>query len=114
MNRKEDVLKRVVQAAIDCCSYENADGTLSITAEMVMSTDRLGENVSMTRCMLAKKLNGLGYNNESIGRALGRSESTVRDMLRRSEDFRATRYAYRVAEGELDVRVKAIIGSATE
>lgn len=111
MNRKEEVLQSVMRIVIDCCSYENDDGTQSITIDMLMSPERIGDNVNMTRCMLARQLNNMGYNNESIARILGRSESTIRDMLKRGDDFRDTRYAYRLAEGEVEVRIKALKAS---
>lgn len=108
VNAKEDVLQQVLRAVIDCCSYANEDGTQSITMDMVMSQERIGDNVNMTRCMIARQLSNLGYNNESIACALCRSESTIRDMLKRGDDFRDTRYAYRLAESEADIRIKAI------
>ena len=108
MNTKEDVLKSVMQIVVDCCSYEKDDGSPDITMDMVMSLDRIGDNVNMTRCMIARQLNNMGYNNESIARVLGRSDSTVRDMLKRSDDFRDTRYAYRLAEDEAEIRIKAL------
>lgn len=108
MNRKEEILKRVIQAIVDCCSYENEDGSNSITVGMIMSEERIGDNVNMTRCILARQLTNMGYNNESIARVMCRSESTIRDMLKRGDDFRDTRYAYRIAEREAEVRVKAI------
>lgn len=108
MNVKEDVLQQVLRAVIDCCSYEMEDGKQSITMDMIMSTERIGDNVNMTRCMIVRQLNNLGYNNESIAAVLCRSESTIRDMLKRGDDFRDTRYAYRLAEDEVEVRIKAI------
>ena len=97
-----------MQIVLDCCSYENDDGTPSITMGMVMSQERLGDNVGMTRCMIARQLNNMGFNNESIARVLGRSESTIRDMLKRGDDFRDTLYAYRLAEEEAEIRIKAL------
>lgn len=114
MNKKEEVLKRIVQAVIDCCSYENDDGTQNITIDMVVSQDRIGDNVNMTRCIIARQLHGLGYNNESIARFFGRSESTIRDMLKRGDDFRDTRYIYKLAEMEAEIRVRAIKESAKD
>lgn len=108
MNNKEQTLQKILQIVIDCCSYDNGDGTQSITIEMLISPERIGDNVNMTRCIVAKQLSGMGYNNESIARILGRSESTVRDMLKRGEDFRDTSCAYRIAEREADIRIKAI------
>lgn len=108
MNNKETTLKSIIQAVIDCCSYENDDGTQSITMDMVLGPERIGDNVNMTRCILVRQLNSMGYNNESIARTLGRSESTIRDMLRRGDDFRDTSHAYRLAESEVKVRIKAI------
>lgn len=109
MNNKESFLYKVVEAVVSCCATRLADGSMSVTTEDVLSKDRIGECANMTRCILVRQLGVMGYSIETIAGILQRTESTVRDMMNRGNDFELTSYAYHIASAESALKCKKLM-----
>lgn len=111
MNRKQNTIYEVVDAVVECCSYERPDGSRNITRQQILSPERISENCDMTRCILVRQLKVMGYTNESIADILNRSEATVRDMFTRGDNYDLTSYAYHIAAAEAAIKVRSIMGA---
>lgn len=109
MNDKETFLYKIVEAVVSCCATRLADGTMTVTAEDVLSKERIGEVAHMTRCILVRQINVMGYSVETIAGILQRSESTVRDMLIRGNELELTSYAYHIAAAEATLKCKKLM-----
>lgn len=109
MNIKEDVVSKILVIVAACCSYTRKDGSQSITPEDIVSAERIGDNVNLTRCIFARQMKVMGFTTETIADILQRKESTVRDMIIRGGDMEITNYAYRVASSDVTQRCKALM-----
>ena len=110
MNKKQNAIYEVVDAVVECCSYERPDGSRNITRQMVLSPERISENCDMTRCILVRQLKVMGYTNESIADILGRSETTIRDMFQRGDNYDLSSYAYHIAAAEAAIKLRILMG----
>jgi hypothetical protein len=53
MNKKEELIWRVIDNVISCCAVTRIDGVKSITREDVVGKSR-EENVVLTRCLVVE------------------------------------------------------------
>ena len=60
MNKKEELIWKVVDNVISCCCVTKADGTKSITREDVIGKSR-EENIVMTRCLVMEQMVHAGF-----------------------------------------------------
>lgn len=54
MNKKEELIWRVIDNVISCCAVTRIDGAKSITREDVVGKSR-EENVVLTRCLVVEQ-----------------------------------------------------------
>ena len=109
MNEKETIMNRAIALVLECCAYERADGTLSVTKIDVLSQERKGDNVGMIRCILCRILLMLGFTKESIADLMNRKVETINDMLLRGNVYEQTSYVYRVAQRQAEAKCRAIM-----
>lgn len=55
MNKKEELIWRVIDNVINCCAVTRIDGAKSITREDVVGKSR-EENVVLTRCLVVEQM----------------------------------------------------------
>lgn len=58
MNKKEELIWRVIDNVISCCAVTRIDGAKSITREDVVGKSR-EENVVLTRCLVVEQIKRL-------------------------------------------------------
>lgn len=58
MNKKEELIWRVIDNVINCCAVTRIDGAKSITREDVVGKSR-EENVVLTRCLVVEQTMGV-------------------------------------------------------
>lgn len=58
MNKKEELIWRVIDNVINCCAVTRIDGAKSITREDVVEKSR-EENVVLTRCLVVEQIKRL-------------------------------------------------------
>lgn len=109
MNVKEDVVRQLLEIVASCCSYTRKDGSQSITPDDIVSKERIGDNVNLTRCIFARQMKVMGFTTETIADILQRNESTIRDMIIRGGDMEVTNYAYRVASSDVTQHCKSLM-----
>lgn len=109
MNDKEIIMNRAVEIVLECTAYERHDGTLSVTRDDVLSSERKGDNVGMIRCILCRVLLMLGFTKESIADMLNRKIDTINDMLLRGNVYEQTSYVYRVAQRQAGMKCKELM-----
>ena len=56
MNKKEELIWKVIDNVISCCAVTRIDGAKSITREDVVGKSR-EENVVLTRCLVVEQIN---------------------------------------------------------
>ena len=101
MNIKEEFVKKLLEIAAECCSYTNPDGTKSITPDDIVSKERISDNVNLTRMIFVRQMKALGFTTETVAQIIGRTESTVRDMILKGGDAEKTSFAYRISSEEV-------------
>lgn len=109
MNDKQSIVNSVLGIVLSCTAYERHDGSLSISAEDVLSTKRNSDNVGMVRCILCRMMLLLGFTKESIADTLNRKVETINDMLQRGNIYEETSYVYRVAYREAERKCRALM-----
>lgn len=60
MNKKEELIWRVIDNVINCCAVTRIDGAKSITREDVVGKSR-EENVVLTRCLVVEQMVHAGF-----------------------------------------------------
>lgn len=109
MSEKSNIMDAVIDIVLDCTAYRRKDDTLSVTRDDIVSQSRIGDNVSMIRCILCRMLLLLGYTKESIADLLNRRIETINDMLQRGNIYEQTSFVYRVAQRECEAKCKALM-----
>lgn len=99
MNKKEELIWKVVDNVISCCCVTKADGTKSITREDIISKSR-EENIVMARCLVVEQMVHAGFTIATIGFIIDRTVQAVRHMLKMSTLYYETSRAYRLATSE--------------
>lgn len=101
MSTKEEIVEKILEIAAQCCSYTNKDGSRSFTASDIVSKERIGDNVNLTRCIVVRQMKHMGFTTETIAHILNRTESTIRDMVTKGMEAEDTSCAYRIAADEV-------------
>lgn len=100
MNEKEEIVWKILEVAASCCSYTKADGSKSITPYDIVSKERIGDNVNLTRYIVVRQMKMMGFTTETIAQILNRTESTIRDMVIKGGEAEETSQAYRISADE--------------
>lgn len=99
MNKKEELIWRVVDNVISCCCVTKHDGTKSITREDIIGKSR-EENVVMARCLVVEQMVHAGFTIATIGFIIGRTVQATRHLLKMSTQYYEISRAYRLATSE--------------
>lgn len=99
MNKKEELIWRVIDNVISCCAITKPDGTTSVTREDVISKSR-EENVVLTRCLVVEQMVHAGFTISTIAFILNRTVQATRHLLKLSTEYYETSRAYRLATSE--------------
>ena len=77
MNKKEELIWRVIDNVISCCAVTRIDGAKSITREDVVGKSR-EENVVLTRCLVVEQMVHAGFTISTIAFILNRTVQATR------------------------------------
>lgn len=107
MSDKQDLIEKVLDIVVECCKVD-VYGVEIITKEELLGECR-NENACMTRCIFVTQMMFIGFSRSTIAALLHRSEKSVDRMLKQAHNYRITSYAYRLAEAESTIKLKAIM-----
>lgn len=79
MNKKEELIWRVIDNVISCCAVTRIDGAKSITREDVVGKSR-EENVVLTRCLVVEQMVHAGFTISTIAFILNRTVQATRQL----------------------------------
>lgn len=99
MNKKEELIWRVIDNVISCCAVTRIDGAKSITREDVVGKSR-EENVVLTRCLVVEQMVHAGFTISTIAFILNRTVQAIRHLLKISNDYYESSRAFRLATSE--------------
>lgn len=99
MNKKEELIWRVIDNVISCCAVTRIDGAKSITREDVVDKSR-EENVVMTRCLVVEQMVHARFTISTIAFIINRTVQATRHLLKMSTDYYETSRAFRLATSE--------------
>lgn len=99
MNKKEELIWRVIDNVISCCAVTRIDGAKSITREDVVGKSR-EENVVMTRCLVVEQMVHAGFTISTIAFIINRTVQATRHLLKMSTNYYETSRAFRLATSE--------------
>lgn len=85
MNKKEELIWRVIDNVISCCAVTRTDGAKSITREDVVGKSR-EENVVLTRCLVVEQMVHAGFTISTIAFILNRTVQAIRHLLKDGYD----------------------------
>lgn len=83
MNKKEELIWKVIDNVISCCAITRIDGAKSITREDVVGKFR-EENVVLTRCLVVEQMVHAGFTISTIAFILNRTVQATRHLLKMS------------------------------
>ena len=86
MNKKEELIWRVIDNVISCCAVTRIDGAKSITREDVVGKSR-EENVVLTRYLVVEQMVHAGFTISTIAFILNRTVQATRHLLKMSNDY---------------------------
>lgn len=81
MNKKEELIWKVIDNVISCCAVTRIDGAKSITREDVVGKSR-EENVVLTRCLVVEQMVHAGFTISTIAFILNRTVQATRHLLK--------------------------------
>lgn len=99
MNKKEELIWRVIDNVISCCAVTRIDGAKSITREDVVGKSK-EENVVMTRCLVVEQMVHAGFTISTIAFIINRTVQATRHLLKMSTDYYETSRAFRLTTSE--------------
>ena len=99
MNKKEELIWRVIDNVINCCAVTRIDGAKSITREDVVGKSR-EENVVLTRCLVVEQMVHAGFTISTIAFILNRTVQAIRHLLKMSNDYYESSRAFRLSTSE--------------
>lgn len=99
MNKKEELIWKVIDNVISCCAVTRIDGAKSITREDVVGKSR-EENVVMTRCLVVEQMVHAGFTISTITFIINRTVQATRHLLKMSTYYYETSRAFRLATSE--------------
>lgn len=109
MNKKEELIWRVIDNVISCCAVTRIDGAKSITREDVVRKSR-EENVVLTRCLVVEQMVHAGFTISTIAFILNRTVQATRHLLKMSNDYYENSRAFRLATSEATLLNKDVDG----
>lgn len=86
MNKKEELIWKVIDNVISCCAITRIDGAKSITREDVVGKSR-EENVVMTRCLVVEQMVHAGFTISTIAFIINRTVQATRHLLKMSTNY---------------------------
>lgn len=98
MNKKEELIWKVIDNVISCCAVTRIDGAKSITREDVVGKSR-EENVVMTRCLVVEQMVHAEFTISTIAFIINRTVQATRHLLKMSTYYETSR-AFRLATSE--------------
>lgn len=107
MNRKQELINKIIDIVLECCNTE-IYGVEPITHDDLLGPDR-SENVVMTRCIFVTQMIFMGFSRTTVANILHRNEKTIGNILTQAHQYRITSCAYRIAEAESTIEMKAIM-----
>ena len=107
MNKKEELIWRVIDNVISCCAVTRIDGAKSITREDVVGKSR-EENVVLTRCLVVEQMVHAGFTISTIAFILNRTVQATRHLFKMSTEFYQTSRAFRLATSEATLMNKDV------
>lgn len=99
MNKKEELIWKVIDNVISCCAVTRIDGVKSISREDVVGKSR-EENVVITRCLVVEQMVHAGFTISTIAFILNSTVQATRHLLKMSADYYETSRAFRLATSE--------------
>lgn len=99
MNKKEELIWKVIDNVISCCAITRVDGVKSITREDIVGKSR-EENVVMTRCLVVEQMVHAGFTISTIAFIINRTVQATRHLIKMSTDYYETSRAFRLATSE--------------
>lgn len=99
MNKKEELIWRVIDNLINCYAVTRIDGAKSITREDVVGKSR-EENVVLTRCLVVEQMVHAGFTISTIAFILNRTVQAIRHLLKMSNDYYESSRAFRLSTSE--------------
>lgn len=99
INKKEELIWKVIDNVISCCAVTRIDGAKSITREDVVGKSR-EENVVLTRCLVVEQMVHAGFTISTIAFILNRTVQATRHLLKMSNDYYESSRAFRLATSE--------------
>lgn len=109
MNKKQEILERVIDIVVGCCNTEMQNGGTIITKEMVLSKERIGEVADWTRCILVMQLLVMGYTTELIATTLNRKPQSIIEKRNKHNDLDVVSFVYHIAYAEASLKCKALM-----
>lgn len=107
MNKKEELIWKVIDNVISCCAVTRIDGAKSITREDVVGKSR-EENVVLTRCLVVEQMVHAGFTISTIAFILNRTVQATRHLFKMSTEFYQTSRAFRLATSEATLMNKDV------
>lgn len=107
MNKKEELIWRVIDNVISCCAVTRIDVAKSITREDVVGKSR-EENVVLTRCLVVEQMVHAGFTISTIAFIINRTVQATRHLLKMSNDYYESSRAFRLATSEATLLNKAL------
>lgn len=99
MNKKEELIWKIIDNVISCCAVTRIDGAKSITREDVVGKSR-EENVVLTRCLVVEQMVHAGFTISTIAFILNRTVQATRHLLKMSNDYYESSRAFRLTTSE--------------
>lgn len=109
MNKKQEILDKVIDIVISCCNTQLQNGGTIITKEQVLSKDRIGEVADWTRCILVMQLLVMGYTTELIAKILNRTPQSIADKRKKHNDLDVMSFVYHVAYSEATSKCRELM-----
>ena len=107
MNKKEELIWKVIDNVISCCAVTRIDGAKFITREDVVGKSR-EENVVIARALVVEQMVHAGFTITSIAYILNRTVQATRHLLKLSADYYETSRAFRLATSEATLMNKDV------
>lgn len=107
MNKKEELIWRVIDNVISCCAVTRINVAKSITREDVVGKSR-EENVVLTRCLVVEQMVHAGFTISTIAFIINRTIQATRYLLKMSNDYYESSRAFRLATSEATLLNKAL------
>lgn len=102
MNDKQNILLRIVDAVVSCCTFELPDGSFTVSRDDVLGKSH-SENVVLTRQILCMQLRMAGYSVTSIAMLLNRSTTAVRKLIETGYNNDRNLLAFHIAYAQASI-----------